>query len=128
MLNSMINLFFPPQPPKTPLGLSQFADQQNANGTQHKKPSFEQWVHTPPISAINPLTASQRIESTVPINNPFMVSGPTSAGTAGSHVNPFSNKALPKDYGVNKPLDKPMFLGYHDDKPLMCGQKLFVSC
>ena len=29
-------------------------------------------------------------------------------------------------YGVNRPLAKPMFLGYKDDKPLYGGSRLFI--
>ncbi len=29
-------------------------------------------------------------------------------------------------YGVNRPLNKPMFLGYRDDKALYGGSKLFI--
>ncbi len=38
------------------------------------------------------------------------------------------HKRLPADYGVNKPLKRPMFLGYHHDKPMYVGEKLFISC
>ncbi|MFN8615137.1 MAG: hypothetical protein U0003_04415 [Vampirovibrionales bacterium] len=37
-------------------------------------------------------------------------------------------KALPKDYGRNKPLPQPAFFGYHGDKPLYAGSKLYISC
>jgi hypothetical protein len=29
-------------------------------------------------------------------------------------------------YGVNKPLEQPMFLGYHDNKPVYGGNRLFI--
>ena len=29
-------------------------------------------------------------------------------------------------YGVNKPLEKAMFLGYHDNKPIFGGNRLFI--
>jgi len=29
-------------------------------------------------------------------------------------------------YGINKPLEKPMFLGYHDNQPLYGGSRLFI--
>lgn len=29
-------------------------------------------------------------------------------------------------YGVNRPLEKPMFLGYRDEKPMFGGSRLFI--
>lgn len=29
-------------------------------------------------------------------------------------------------YGINKPLEKPMFVGYHDNKPIYGGNRLFI--
>ncbi len=30
------------------------------------------------------------------------------------------------NYGINRPLDKAMFLGYHNDQPMYGGGKLFL--
>ncbi|MBK8190137.1 MAG: hypothetical protein IPK79_06765 [Vampirovibrionales bacterium] len=53
---------------------------------------------------------------------------PTGAG------NPFMaamDSAAPQfmaTYGVNRPLSKPMFVGYHGDKAVIGGSRLFVLC
>lgn len=31
-------------------------------------------------------------------------------------------------YGINRPLAKPMFVGYHGDKAVIGGSRLFVLC
>ena len=56
----------------------------------------------------------------------------TKTNVAYKRYNPFMT-ALNADsqefkdvYGVNKPLEKAMFLGYHDNKPLYGGNKLFI--
>lgn len=46
--------------------------------------------------------------------NPFMVA-----------LNPES-KAFSQIYGQNKPLEKPMFFGYRNNKALYVGSRLFV--
>jgi hypothetical protein len=54
------------------------------------------------------------------------------AGNPSKRYNPFLT-ALNTDstdfkdvYGVNRPLAKPMFLGYRDDKALYGGSRLFI--
>lgn len=37
-------------------------------------------------------------------------------------------KALPADYGINRPLKRPMFFGYHNERAIHCGQHLYISC
>jgi hypothetical protein len=48
------------------------------------------------------------------INNPFLISATSLGAPQGSLV------------GVNRPLYKPMFMGYWDDKPQYGGSRLFV--
>ena len=62
----------------------------------------------------------------MPVSNPFAAAIGNS-GFVGSGQ-PLITKALPKDFGRNKPLDKPAFFGYHGDKPLYAGGKLYISC
>jgi hypothetical protein len=57
---------------------------------------------------------------------------PVNTGTPSKRYNPFLS-ALNTDssdfkdvYGVNRPLNKPMFLGYKDDKALYGGSRLFI--
>jgi hypothetical protein len=53
------------------------------------------------------------------------------SGTQKRH-NPFlaamdtDSDAFKAMYGVNRPLEKPMFLGYRDDQPMYGGSKLFI--
>jgi hypothetical protein len=56
----------------------------------------------------------------------------TNMGTNRKRYNPFLT-ALNSDtpefkevYGVNRPLDKAMFIGYRDDKPIFGGSRLFI--
>jgi hypothetical protein len=63
-----------------------------------------------------------------------LATAPVSSGFGGStqRYNPFmtalntDSKAFKENYGVNRPLEKPMFLGYRDDKPLFGGSRLFI--
>jgi hypothetical protein len=47
-------------------------------------------------------------------------------------ANPFlvenagSLQSAPRQIGVNKPLEQPMFIGYHDNKPIYGGGKVFI--
>lgn len=56
----------------------------------------------------------------------------TGMGATKKRYNPFltalnSDTAEFKEiYGVNRPLEKPMFLGYRDDKPMFGGSRLFI--
>jgi hypothetical protein len=60
------------------------------------------------------------------------LSGAESAMRAGGTTNPFlmantpSLNAPTRDMGVNKPLQQPMFVGYHDNKPIYGGGKVFL--
>ncbi|MCE3236060.1 MAG: hypothetical protein K0Q50_2240 [Vampirovibrio sp.] len=65
---------------------------------------------------------------------PSLAAAPVSTkfGTSQKRYNPFMT-ALNTDssefkevYGVNRPLEKPMFLGYRDDKPMFGGSRLFI--
>lgn len=65
---------------------------------------------------------------------PSMAAAPIAPKTTatGKRYNPFM-VALNNDsqefkdvYGVNKPLEKAMFLGYHDNKPIYGGNRLFI--
>lgn len=47
-------------------------------------------------------------------NNPFMVA-----------LNP-SSQEFKDSYGINRPLNKPMFLGYKDEQALYGGSRLFI--
>lgn len=53
-------------------------------------------------------------------------------GQSQQQGNPFMTALKPESsgykdtYGVNRPLDKPMFLGYRDNKALYGGAKLFI--
>lgn len=136
MLGPMLNLFFP-DPTSSGQGNHFDAMNQSLSGLSdtHKKGNknaFQPWMEPPPITPIQPLKAATSVQGTQPVQNPFMIQpGP---GLIGAHGNLQGNgatlntKAMPKDFGVNKPLEKPMFFGYHNDKPLMVGQKLFISC
>ena len=54
-------------------------------------------------------------ETTPPFgNNPFLQA-----------MNPGSPERL-KNYAINRPLDRPMFLGYKGDKALYGGSRLFI--
>lgn len=73
---------------------------------------------TKPIKATTPSIAA------APVN--------LGAGSSTQRYNPFmtalntDSKAFKDTYGVNRPLEKPMFLGYRDDKPLFGGSRLFI--
>ena len=65
---------------------------------------------------------------------PSMAAAPVApkTNTAGKRYNPFMvalNSDAPefKDvYGVNKPLEQAMFMGYHNNKPIYGGNRLFI--
>lgn len=78
-----------------------------------------------------------------PVGNPFAVAAraiittgavqPAKVNPARSnHHNPFLTALNPDSpefkttYGVNRPMQKPMFLGYRNDQPLFGGSRLFI--
>jgi hypothetical protein len=70
-------------------------------------PSAVGGVSVPTLPRANP--------SAVSGGNPFAINGPlVPNGTA--------------VFGVNQPLAKPLFLGYHNNQPLYAGEKLYVLC
>ncbi len=86
----------------------------------------------------SPFTLSMKAQN--PFAQPIKAALPSLATTAISakpattpkRYNPFMTalNAETQDfkdiYGVNKPLEKPMFLGYHDNKPIYGGNRLFI--
>ena len=61
-----------------------------------------------PMVTPNPMTAGQKQQ------NPFMIAMKTDSAE------------FRETYGVNKPLEKPMFLGYRENKALYGGSRLFI--
>ena len=63
---------------------------------------------------------------------PALPTASVSTGNASKRYNPFlsamnTDSSEFKDvYGVNRPLAKPMFLGYKDNKALYGGSRLFI--
>ncbi len=73
----------------------------------------------------NPQTqAPQQLPAMVPVDGFQPPKTPT--------YNPFmvalnrDSEGFTKEYGVNRPLGKPMFLGYKGDKALYGGSRLFI--
>jgi hypothetical protein len=80
------------------------------------------------------------VPSQSPFSKPIKASTPsiattpvvTGMGAKTKRYNPFltalnSDSQEFKDiYGVNRPLDKPMFLGYRNDQPIFGGGRLFI--
>jgi hypothetical protein len=62
------------------------------------------------VQGTQPLQA----QATTHVNNPFLISATSLGAPQGNLV------------GVNRPLYKPMFMGYWDDKPQYGGSRLFV--
>lgn len=139
MLGSMMNLFFPnTASTKQGVGLSQFDSQfdamnqslsgmSSAHKQHQRKTQFQQWMEKPPIEPVSALRSPASVQGPTPVQNPFMIHPPT-ASTGQPNPGLLNTHALPKDYGINKPLERAMFLGYHNDKPLLCGQNLFITC
>ncbi|MEB3287979.1 MAG: hypothetical protein VKJ04_10805, partial [Vampirovibrionales bacterium] len=69
--------------------------------------------NTTPSSFLNPIAPLEGQAGSPQQHNPFM-----------SALKPES-RDYKEMYGVNRPLDKPMFLGYRDNKALYGGAKLF---
>ncbi len=82
-------------------------------------------ANTPPNPAmqVNPAYAADSLDGVMPFGPSFGTAGAAPKGSP--HL---LRQRLPADYGVNKPLSRPMFLGYHHDKPMYVGEKLFISC
>jgi hypothetical protein len=68
---------------------------------------------TPPVAptarmgALNPVTGIGKA-------NPFLMS------------NDLSTSVAQRGIGQNKPLEQPMFIGYHNEKPIYGGGKVFI--
>lgn len=63
---------------------------------------------------------------------PSLPALPVNVSPQGKRYNPFLS-AMNNDteefremYGVNRPLSKPMFLGYKDDQAVFAGSRLFI--
>lgn len=67
---------------------------------------------TTPLSAAGPVTGG--MEATKKRYNPFLAA--TNTETA----------EFKQMYGVNKPLEKPMFLGYRNEQAVFGGSRLFL--
>jgi hypothetical protein len=81
------------------------------------------------VRNLTPKTPNPAVSKSLPAMPAAVVSA---AGGSTKRYNPFLS-ALDNDsvefkevYGVNKPLSKPMFLGYRDDKPVFGGSRLFI--
>jgi hypothetical protein len=66
-----------------------------------------------PAQATSPLSVKSLTDSFKPYN-PFMVALKNDSAEFKSV------------YGVNKPLENPMFIGYYDNKPIYGGNRLFI--
>ena len=80
------------------------------------------------------------LKSQTPLTKPVKATTPSLAaapispgsGSGTKRHNPFltalntDSKEFKDTYGVNRPLEKPMFLGYRDDQPLFGGGRLFI--
>jgi hypothetical protein len=87
------------------------------------------------------LKQSQQPQESVNVPNSFiqpqvqpapLVSGGEPLLRTSGATNPFLMANAPSlntptaDIGVNKPLQQPMFVGYHDNKPIYGGGKVFL--
>lgn len=82
------------------------------------------------------LAQSNQAQSRFPVaqSRPVPSAAPVSAGSTSARksYNPFlsalnTNSAEFKEmYGVNRPFEKPMFLGYRDNEPVYGGSRLFI--
>ena len=93
-------------------------------------------------TSTNPFSASLQGTALAPVPTALSgVSVPTlpranptaSTATAVSGGNPFTinGPLVPNGtavFGVNQPLAKPLFFGYHNNQPLYAGEKLYVLC
>lgn len=88
------------------------------------------------MNAMNQLSqlfaSNQSTALTRPAMTPAPITVDTTSGQARKRNNPFMT-ALNGDspeyremYGVNQPLNKPMFLGYRDNQALYGGSRLFI--
>jgi len=76
---------------------------------------------------------STNINNTKPTAlSPALIPIDSRSGQSPQGYNPFMTALKPdshayrETFGVNRPLDKPMFLGYRDNKALYGGSKLFI--
>jgi hypothetical protein len=88
--------------------------------------SFRQNLSAPPAQT----NSNKNIEQSTAVAALAVTSNALGANKA--RYNPFlaaqnSDSAGFKEmYGVNRPLDKPMFLGYRDDQAMYGGSRLFL--
>lgn len=76
----------------------------------------------------------QRFQANLPVKQTRAAAPalPVHVGTETKRYNPFLT-AMNNDtedfkdmYGVNRPLGKPMFLGYREDEAIFAGSRLFI--
>jgi hypothetical protein len=131
MLSQMLNALLLPKQPVTPppptVAYRPTASKAGWAGYQANAPA-PQPTYDPLLDPIftAEVTGLTGVTPVASVSNPF------AAAIAGNGMGvgggPLISKALPKDFGRNKPLDKPAFFGYHGDKPLYAGGKLYISC
>jgi len=76
---------------------------------------------------------NQFLQMTQPQMSPAVIPVQTRTATGSQkRYNPFMNAQNPDSqeyhdmYGINRPLDKPVFLGYRDNQALYGGSRLFI--
>lgn len=128
MLSQMLNaLLLPKQPtPSAPPSVAYRPTASKAGWAGYQANAPAQYPTYDPL--LDPVFAAEvtGLTGVAPVSNPFAAAIGNNMGLGGGQ--PLITKALPKDFGRNKPLDKPAFFGYHGDKPLYAGGKLYISC
>ena len=89
------------------------------------------WIN----SMVSTPTTKSAVQNTMPTQSTFLAPIQpldTKTGQNPQQYNPFMTALKPdshayrETYGVNRPLDKPIFVGYHNNKALYAGSKLFI--
>lgn len=91
-------------------------------------------MNQPTSPFLSGLSPQNPFAKPVKATTPSIAAAPvsTKAGTSQKRYNPFmaalntDSAEFKETYGVNRPLEKPMFLGYRDDKPMFGGSRLFI--